>query len=257
MIEYNSVTVIYLSTLSKARCQNFHQCVLDIFKSEILNQEEEIRQIVTQYEQDVTAMNDVVGLYRGFDTTPIIKKIVADIDTKYRYFYRILKSFELEYKQVSRDEFSKLNHEVIEVFPLSILRLPLHERLGVLSALVTHLRTEWLPFLEKVGLLERYNEISVSVDQFIVALTQKVDEVSKKEKGEAKRRMNELAFNYHILVSYLEAWGNNWSDDPEIEARRKKAASAINQCNEVIAELRHSMAVAKSNRRRATAKPEA
>jgi len=256
MKKLNQVTVINFHDLSKSRCQEFHSSVADVIKRFGLDQEAEIKCVFDQYLADCNSLLDIVGLYRGLEITPLQKTIITDIEKQYRYFVRVLKSYEYDHNLVTKEELQKLNHEVLEVFPLSILRLPLKERFATFVVLLTHLNNDWMPLLQEIGLVERYNALSESVSQLEQVFVQKSEELSKKEKGLAVRLMNDLSLNYMVLSFYLEAWSNNWSQETYVITRREKALSALNTVNVVISNVKHSIAVAKSNRRRGQPKLE-
>ena len=254
MEELKKITYLHFSDFSKSLGQNFHQSVFDIFNDSGLSLEEEIKAILNQYGNDIQAMQDVVGLPVGLEITKTKKKLVAEVARQYRYLYRIWRSFAFDHLVVTESEYDKLKREILDVYPLVTLNKSVSSQFGLFTTLLAHLKSDWMPLLEKTGLTELVAEFEQTLQALDEAMIRKAEELSRREKGIAKRIMAEMAYNYHILMSYLEAWSNNWSEDEAIKARHDKALSALNQINQLIAETKHGLAVAKSNRRRAKKK---
>ena len=251
MTKLNEVSNLYFRDKSKSLCQNIHQSVLDVIKKTGLAQEEELKAIVGQYEQDVLTMQDAVGLSLKLETTKTKKKLTSDVIRQYRYLCHLWQGLEYDRQTLTEEEYHRFQREVIDVFPLSILYKSGTERLGLLEVLLSHLRSDWMPLMERIGADGHVAELEKTIHLLTEADILKAEELSRREKGIAKRIMAEMAYNYHILMSYLEAWSNNWSEDEAIKVRHDKALSALNQINQLIAETKHGLAVAKSNRRRA------
>ena len=245
------VKAIYFHYLSKAQTQGFHQSVVTLLKDSSISAETELIDIISRYEEQIKKMEDLVGVSRKLDVTQQIKNAENDMSTQYRYMFRTFQNLEYDHTLVTEEEFARLQHEVLDVFPLMMLRLPIAERYGNLSVLIEHLKADWMPLMERISLMAAFRKLEEAVASVGSALIDKAEEKSQLVRGEAKTCMDELLQTYQLLVLYLEAWSNNWSQNTEVQRRREAATAVVQKCNVLAAELKHSVAVARSNRRRA------
>ncbi len=162
----------------------------------------------------------------------------------------MFKTYELDHRIVSEEEYQKLKHEVIDAFPLTILRWGWGNRIGHLQVFITHMKNDWMPLLEKTDLTETFLQLEEQVNNLNEAIIKRSNEKANIEPAHANRVMLELFSTYSLITLYIEAWSNTMDDDPLLQQRHQKASDALNQINELISSYKRSLAVARSNRKR-------
>jgi len=245
------ITKLYYTSFNKGLCTTFHQNVAKVLNDSELTQESDLKDAMNRYSLLIDEMKGLVVLHRGFETTPAINDANKVIENRFRYLYRMLRVFELDNQVVSKEEWLKLEREVLDVFPLSLLRLGNEERIAKLSAFVAHVQKDWMPLLEKTELKESFLLLAEQIQYLTRAFIERAEEKTGIEQGQATRVMRELYETYGLLCLYIEAWSNSDSDNPVIQLRQQRALDALVRINEQISFVKHSLAVAKSNRKRA------
>jgi len=245
------ITKIYYSSFNKALAVSFHQNLYQIINESGLTQEKDIKGVCSRYKELIDELQGIVDYSKAFESTQTILETMRTIDSQYRYLTKIFRSFRLDHRLVSEEEYLKLEHEVINAFPLTILRQGWARRLGYLEVLVSHLRSDWMPLLEKTGLADNFHILEEQVTVLNNAMISRSEEKAAIEKGRALRIMDELFEAYNLLALYIEAWSNTEHEDSALHLRQQKSLEVLRQANEIISSTKHSLAVARSNRKRA------
>jgi len=244
------ITKFYERCMSKALCQSFHQNVAESLQETGLAQEPELKEPMARYLSLTEEMKDLVSYYHGLDSTPALNDTMKSIDTQFRYIRRMLQTLSLNRQIISQEEYNKFEHEILDIFPASILRRAWPERLGKLNVLITHLRNDWMPLLEKTELKDSFLQLEEQVQSLGQTIVQRVEEKAATKQGNATRVMNELYETYTLFCLYIEAWSNTDSKEEYLQQRQQRATDCLRLHNTYISKVRHSLAVARSNRKR-------
>jgi len=246
------ITKIYYSSFNKALGESFHQNIYQIIADSGLAQDEDIKEVCGQYKVLIDELQALVAYSKAFESTPAIKEAMQSIEIQYRYMFRIFRSFNLDHRIVSEEEYSKLKREVLDMFPLTLLRQSWSHRLGSLEVFVTHLRNDWMPLLEKTELMDCFLSLEQQVANLCTAIIDRTQEKSQIEVRKSLRILKELFETYQQLGLFIEAWSNTDYEEPSRKLRHQKSLDVLHQINKLISSTLHSLAVARSNRRRAT-----
>lgn len=242
---------VYFFSLSKASSQSFHLKIVNLFLEAGIDQEPDIQETFALYRQETEEMERLVSFPRQLEHTKPLQEARQKANTLYRYMYAILRNLELQPRDIEPETCQRVKNEIIQAFPLSILRLPFHDSLGLLIAFRAHVQNSWMPLFEHLDITKDFSGFSEQLDLMLEFETARADEKASKEKGQSRRVMAELAKLYTVLTLYLEAWSNTISSSPILQERQQRSLQLLKQINEVISSLRHSLAVSASNRRRA------
>jgi len=247
----HKITKIYDRRMSKALCQSVHQNMTKILQETGLAQESELKMPMGRYLELIDEMQDLVAYSRGLEATPAINDAMKIIDNRFRYIRHMLQTLRLDGKTIGQEEYSKFEREILDVFPVSVLKQAWPERVGNLNVLVTHLRSDWMPLLEKTDLKDAFLQLEAQVQLLGQGIVQRAEERAAIEPGRSSRVMSELYETYSLLCLYIEAWSNTESEEEHLQQRQQRALDCLCRHNTYISKTRHSLSVARSNRKRA------
>jgi len=247
----HTLNKVYFFSLSKAHIQSFHQKVAILMQEAGIDQEPDTQEAFEAYQKKIEEMKAILSLSKQLEQTEVIRNARREIDTHYKYIHSVLRNLEYDQQGLDEELCQKIKHEILEIFPLKVLRLPFYEYTATLSSLCAHLESDWQSLLETLNLTEHYTTLCQQLDLLVNSTNARSEEKANKEKGQARRIIAELTGCYNLLALYVEAWSNTLSTSPTIQDRQQRTLTLLNQINEIVSSLKHSLAVASSNRRRA------